>query len=225
LDIRFDAAGVTFGARQALEPLSLSLTQARIGIVGLNGSGKSTAAKLIAGLLQPTTGKVFLNGLDTVADAKTLSGKTGYIFQNPANQIIMPIVGEDMEFGLRNRKMDKAARLTAVSQTLDQLGIAHLEKRRAHELSGGELQLAALAAVLVTGPDLIILDEPTNQLDLKNRRMVEATIAGLSQQLIVISHDLDLLNGFDRVLVFHEGRLVEDGAPVHAIARYREIAA
>ena len=79
--------------------------------------------------------------------------------------------------------------------------------------------------MLVTGPDLIILDEPTNQLDLKNRRMVEATIAGLSQQLIVISHDLDLLNGFDRVLVFHEGRLVEDGAPAHAIARYREIAA
>lgn len=225
MDIRFDAAGVTFGARQALEPLSLSLTQARIGIVGLNGSGKSTAAKLIAGLLQPTTGKVFLNGLDTVADAKTLSGKTGYIFQNPANQIIMPIVGEDMEFGLRNRKMDKAARLAAVAKTLDQLGIAHLEKRRAHELSGGELQLAALAAVLVTGPDLIILDEPTNQLDLKNRRMVEATIAGLSQQLIVISHDLDLLNGFDRVLVFHEGRLAEDGEPARAIARYRELAA
>ena len=225
MDIRFDAASVTFGARQALEPLSLSLAQARIGIVGLNGSGKSTAAKLVAGLLQPTAGKVCLNGLDTVADAKALSGKTGYIFQNPANQIIMPIVGEDMEFGLRNRKMDKAARRAAVSQTLDQLGIAHLEKRRAHELSGGELQLAALAAVLVTGPDLIILDEPTNQLDLKNRRMVEATIAGLSQQLIVISHDLDLLNGFDRVLVFHEGRLVEDGEPVHAIARYREIAA
>ena len=225
MDIRFDAASVKFGARQALEPLSLSLTQARIGIVGLNGSGKSTAAKLIAGLLQPTTGKVSLNGLDTVTDAKALSGKTGFIFQNPANQIIMPIVGEDMEFGLRNRKMDKAARLAAVSKTLDQLGIAHLEKRRAHELSGGELQLAALAAVLVTGPDLIILDEPTNQLDLKNRRMVETTIAGLSQQLIVISHDLDLLNGFDRVLVFHEGRLIEDGEPAHAIARYREIAA
>lgn len=225
VDIRFEGAGVTFGAHTALEPLSLAMSERRIGVIGLNGSGKSTAARLVAGLLQPSQGKIMLDGRDTVADARALSGKTGYIFQNPANQIIMPIVGEDMEFGLRNRGMDKAARLAAVSATLAGLGIAHLEKRRAHELSGGELQLAALAAVLVTGPDLVVLDEPTNQLDLKNRRIVENTIAGLSQQLIVISHDLELVAGFDRVLVFHEGRLAADAAPAEAIARYREIAA
>lgn len=224
MDIRFDSAGVDFGQRTALQPLTLSLAERRIGVIGLNGSGKSTFARLINGLTVPTRGSVALDGLDTVKDAKALAGRTGYIFQNPANQIIMPVVAEDMEFGLRNRGLDKAARAAAVSRTLESLGAAHLASRRAHELSGGELQLAALAAVLVTGPDLIILDEPTNQLDLKNRRVVESTMAGLSQQLIVISHDLALLDGFERVLLFHEGRLEADAEPAAAIARYLEIA-
>lgn len=224
VDIRFEAAGVDFGGRTVLEPLTLSLSQRRIGVIGLNGSGKSTFARLITGLLSPTRGTVALDGLDTVKDAGALSGRTGYIFQNPANQIIMPVVAEDMEFGLKGRGMDKAARAAAVSRTLESLGVSHLASRRAHELSGGELQLAALAAVLVTGPDTIILDEPTNQLDLKNRRVVEQTMAGLSQQLVVISHDLPLLDGFDRVLLFHEGRLAADAPPAEAIARYLEIA-
>lgn len=224
MDIRFEAASVDFGSRTVLHPLTLSLGERRIGVIGLNGSGKSTFARLITGLLNPTRGTVSLDGLDTVKDANALSGRTGYIFQNPANQIIMPIVSEDMEFGLKGRGLDKAAREAAVSQTLESLGVSHLAPRRAHELSGGELQLAALAAVLVTGPDTIILDEPTNQLDLRNRRVVEQTMAGLSQQLIVISHDLALLDGFDRVLLFHEGRLAADAPSAAAIARYLEVA-
>ena len=224
MNIRFDAAGVDFGSRTVLEPLTLSLSEQRIGVIGLNGSGKSTFARLITGLVNPTRGTVSLDGQDTVKDAKALAGRTGYIFQNPANQIIMPVVAEDMEFGLKGRGLDKAARDALISQTLEGLGVSHLATRRAHELSGGELQLAALAAVLVTGPDTIILDEPTNQLDLKNRRVVEKTMAGLAQQLIVISHDLALLDGFDRVLLFHEGRLAADAPPREAITRYMEMA-
>lgn len=225
MDIRFEEAGAAFGGRTALHPLSLSLSERRIGVIGLNGSGKSTFARLVTGLAQPSQGRVMLNGLDTVKDAKALAGRSGYIFQNPANQIIMPIVAEDMEFGLRGKGMDKAARQCAVSETLAGLGISHLETRRAHELSGGELQLAALAAVLVTGPDLIIMDEPTNQLDLKNRALIERTVAGLPEQVLVITHDLALLEGFDRVLVFHEGRLAADDRPAEAIRAYRGIAA
>lgn len=224
MDIRFEGASVTFGHRPALQPLTLSLCEQRIGVIGLNGSGKSTFARLVTGLAAPSEGRVTLNGLDTVKDAKTLAGRTGYIFQNPANQIIMPIVSEDMEFGLRNRGLDKAARTAAVTATLEGLGAAHLASRRAHELSGGELQLAALAAVLVTGPDLIILDEPTNQLDLRNRRVVEKTITSLTQQTIVITHDLALVEGYERVLVFHEGRLAADATPAAAVTRYLEIA-
>ena len=220
MEIRFDAAGVAFEGRQALQPLSLTLTERRIGVIGLNGSGKTTFARLINGLNKPSEGKVAVNGLDTVTDAKAVLQTVGFIFQNPQNQIILPIVRDDVAFGLKRLGLGKAETEARVKAVLARLGISHLEERRAHELSGGELQLAALAALLVTEPHILILDEPTNQLDLKNRTVVEKTMATLSQSLIVITHDLPLLEGFDRVLVFHGGALIADAAPEEAVAQY-----
>ncbi|MBB4400469.1 MULTISPECIES: energy-coupling factor ABC transporter ATP-binding protein [Rhizobium/Agrobacterium group] len=220
MEIRFDAAGVAFEGRQALQPLSLTLTERRIGVIGLNGSGKTTFARLINGLNKPSEGKVAVNGLDTVRDAKAVLQTVGFIFQNPQNQIILPIVRDDVAFGLKRLGLGKAETEARVKAVLARLGISHLEERRAHELSGGELQLAALAALLVTAPHILILDEPTNQLDLKNRAVVEKTMATLSQSLIVITHDLPLLEGFDRVLVFHDGALIADAAPDEAVAQY-----
>jgi len=200
------------------------LTERRIGVIGLNGSGKTTFARLINGLTKPTRGKVSVNGLDTVKDARAVLQAVGFIFQNPQNQIILPIIRDDVAFGLKRLGIGKTETETRVKAVLARLGIAHLEERRAHELSGGELQLAALAALLVTEPQILILDEPTNQLDLKNRATVEKTMAALSQALVVITHDLPLLSGFDRVLVFHEGELVADANPEEAVARYLEVA-
>lgn len=225
LDIRFDNAGVDFGTRAALLPLSLTLSEKRIGVIGLNGSGKTTFARLINGLTKPTTGRVTVEGLDTLSDAKAVLGKVGYIFQSPQNQIILPIIRDDIAFGLKARGRGKADIETAVDSILDRFGVRHLAERRAHELSGGELQMAALCSVLVTGPDILILDEPTNQLDLKNRALVQKTIAGLPESVIVISHDLPLVEDFDRVLLFDQGRLVVDAPPAEAITRYRELAA
>jgi biotin transport system ATP-binding protein len=224
LEIRFDSAGVAFEGRQALQPLSLTLTERRIGVIGLNGSGKTTFARLVNGLTKPTEGKVSVNGLDTVKDAKAVLQTVGFIFQNPQNQIILPIIRDDVAFGLKRLGLNKMETETRVKAVLARLGISHLEERRAHELSGGELQLSALAALLVTEPQVLILDEPTNQLDLKNRAIVEKTMAALSQALVVITHDLPLLAGFDRVLVFHEGALVADADPEEAVARYLEVA-
>ena len=224
MEIRFDAAGVVFEGRQVLQPLSLTLTERRIGVIGLNGSGKTTFARLINGLNKPSEGKVSVNGLDTVSDARAILQMVGFIFQNPQNQIILPIVRDDVAFGLKRLGLGKAETENRVKVVLARLGIAQLEDRRAHELSGGELQLAALAALLVTEPQILILDEPTNQLDLKNRAVVEITMAALSQALIVITHDLPLLRGFDRVLVFHEGALIADAAPEEAVACYLEVA-
>lgn len=224
MEIRFNAAGVAFEGRQALQPLSVTLTERRIGVIGLNGSGKTTFARLINGLNKPSEGKVSVNGLDTVSDAKAVLQAVGFIFQNPQNQIILPIIRDDVAFGLKRLGLRRAETDARVKAVLARLGIAHLEERRAHEISGGELQLAALAALLVTEPQLLILDEPTNQLDLKNRATVEKTMAALSQALIVITHDLPLVAGFDRVLVFHEGALVADAAPGEAVARYLEVA-
>lgn len=224
LDIRFDNAGVNFGTRTALYPLNLTLQEKRVGIIGLNGSGKTTFARLINGLAKPTTGRVVVDGLDTANDAASVLGKVGYIFQSPQNQIILPIVRDDIAFGLKARGLDKVQIEAAVDGILERFGVSHLGARRAHELSGGELQMAALCSVLVTGPDILILDEPTNQLDLKNRALVQRTIAALPENVIVISHDLPLVEDFDRVLLFDQGRLVVDAPAAETIARYKEMA-
>jgi biotin transport system ATP-binding protein len=224
LDIRFENAGVNYGKRTALFPLNLTLQERRIGVIGLNGSGKTTFARLINGLVKPTTGRVAVDGLDTVGDAAKVLGKVGYIFQSPQNQIILPIVRDDIAFGLKARGYDKAQIDAAVEGILSRFGVGHLGARRAHELSGGELQMAALCSVLVTGPDILILDEPTNQLDLRNRALVQKTMMGLPESVIVISHDLPLLEGFERVLLFDQGRLVVDASAEEAITRYREMA-
>ncbi|TCR93472.1 biotin transport system ATP-binding protein [Rhizobium sp. BK376] len=224
LNIRFEEAGVSFDARIALHPLTLTLSERRIGIIGLNGSGKTTFARLVNGLAKPSTGRVTVNGLDTIADAKEVLGTVGYIFQSPQNQIILPIVRDDIAFGLKSRGLGKVAIEAAVDAILSRFGVQHLAGRRAHELSGGELQMAALCSVLVTGPDILILDEPTNQLDLRNRTRVQETMAGLPENLIVISHDLPLIEEFERVLLFHDGHLVGDGRPAEIIAQYKEIA-
>ncbi len=220
MKIEFTEAGVTHEGRTALHPLTLTLTGRRVGVIGLNGSGKTTFARLINGLTQPTTGTVAVNGRDTVSETQAVMADAGFVFQSPQNQIILPILQDDIELGLKARGVAKAEIAERAQEALGRLGIAHLARRRAHELSGGELQLAALAAVLATRPSLVILDEPTNQLDLKNRRRVADTIAALDEDVIIISHDLSILGGFDRVLLFHEGRLAGDGAPEDVIARY-----
>ncbi|NTF06633.1 energy-coupling factor ABC transporter ATP-binding protein [Agrobacterium rubi] len=224
MDIRFQDAGVVFDGRAAVEPLTLTLTERRIGIIGLNGSGKTTFARMINGLTKPTSGHVSINGLDTVKDASEVLKDVGFIFQNPQNQIILPIIRDDVAFGLKNKGLKKAAVDAAVDAILQRFDIVHLAKRRAHELSGGELQLSALAALTITKPKILIMDEPTNQLDLKNRALVERTMAGLEQSLIVITHDLPLLESFDRVLLFHQGKLHSDASPTEAINAYRTLA-
>lgn len=221
MHIEFHEAGVSFEGRTALHPLTLTLKEHRVGVIGLNGSGKTTFARLINGLTQPTTGHVSVNDRDTVKDAQTVMAEAGFVFQVPQNQIILPILKDDIELGLQARGTPKADCGPKALAALSRLGIEHLAARRAHELSGGELQLAALAAVLATAPSLVIMDEPTNQLDLKNRAIVTRAIATLDEDVIIISHDLDLILEFERVLLFDGGRLIEDGAPEIVIDRYR----
>lgn len=221
----FDQAQASFDQRVVLEPLSLRLTERRIGIIGLNGSGKTTFSRLINGLALPSAGRVITNGHDTAKHAARARAEVGYIFQNPANQIVLPLVREDIALGLHARRLSKADTDLAVSAALERVGIGHLLERRAHELSGGEVQLAALAAVLATAPDIVIMDEPTNQLDLRNRNLVERTIHALDENVIVVTHDLALVADFPRVLLFHEGRLAHDGPAAETIGQYLKLAA
>ncbi len=219
--IEFKNIFVERDGRQALADLSLSLSERRIGVIGPNGSGKSTFIRLINGLLIPKTGQICVDGLDTRKDVEKIRRKVGFVFQNPDNQIVFPIVSEDIEFGLKRRVPEPTLRLQRAQEALDQLGVLHLQARLIHTLSGGERQLVALAGVLATQPEILVFDEPTTQLDLRLRNRFEQHLASLTQAAVIVSHDLALMGTMDRVLVLKDGRLAFDGAPDAATAWYR----
>ncbi|MCK9509864.1 MAG: energy-coupling factor ABC transporter ATP-binding protein [Pigmentiphaga sp.] len=219
--IELDGVGVEREGRPVLAGLDLSLTERRIGIVGANGSGKSTLLRLFNGLAIPSAGRLRVDGLDPVTQARQVRRRVGFVFQNPDLQIVMPLVSEDLAFGLRNLgapRQDVGPRIDAV---LRQLGIEALASRHCHALSGGEKQLVALAAVLVMEPAILVFDEPTTLLDLRHRLRLGRCLAELPQAAIVASHDLDWLAGFDRILVLEAGRVVLDDAPAVALPWYR----
>lgn len=216
------AYGAGGSARVVLEDVDVSMTEHRIGVIGANGSGKSTFARMVNGLVVPTHGAVSVDGLDTKRQGAAVRRKVGFCFTDPDAQIIMPTVQEDVAFGLRKQE-DRGAASGVVTRTLRQFGLDTHADHPSHLLSGGQKQMLALASVLVTAPDVLVLDEPTTLLDLRNTRAVTEVIAGLPQQVLLVTHDLEQLDGFDRVLVFHEARLVHDGPPPAAVAHYRRL--
>ncbi|ABC22132.1 ABC transporter protein [Rhodospirillum rubrum F11] len=218
--IEIAAVHQRFDTFEALRGIDLMLTERRIGIVGGNGSGKSTFARLLNGLLVPTEGKVLVDGLDTARSGKAVRRKVGFVFQNPDNQIVFPVVEEDVAFGLKGLKLPKAERDALVDQVLDRFGLGALRAHSSHALSGGQKQLLALAGVLITQPDCVVFDEPTTLLDLRNARKVAGVIRDLEQSAIVVTHDLGLLADFDRVIVFENGKVSIDDRPGPALARY-----
>jgi biotin transport system ATP-binding protein len=210
-------------ARRVLTDVSVRLTERRVGVVGANGSGKSTFARLLNGLVLPSSGTVEVAGLDTRARGREVRRRVGFCFTDPDAQIVMPTVAEDIAFGLRRRGLARGeveAKVTAALSTYRLHGHAD---HPAHLLSGGQKQLLALASVLVTEPELLVMDEPTTLLDLRNARLIAEVVATLEQQVVLVTHHLELLEGFDRVLVFDEGRLVCDDVPSAAVAHYREL--
>ena len=215
--ISFSQVTVEKRDRRILHDISVDLHEQRIGIIGRNGSGKSTFARLFNGLEKPSSGSVTFAGL---TGTKDLRGKVGFVFQNPDNQIVYPIVGEDLAFGLKNLKLPKAVIEERTAEILARFELKHLKDRFTHQLSGGERQMIALAGVLVMQPRMIVLDEPTTLLDLWNKRKLMRTIATLSEHIVLVSHDLDILRDFDRVIHFEEGRIVGDGDPSIVINDY-----
>lgn len=220
--IVFSEVSVVREGRLGLDRLSLGLEEARIGIVGLNGSGKSTLLKCIIGLVTPTAGTVTVDGRDAIREARAVRATTGFLFQNPDNQIVLPVVAEDLAFGLKNHGFAKAEIADRVAAALARLDVGHLAGRRIHELSGGEKQLVALAGVLAIEPKTVLFDEPTSQLDLKNRNHFRDVLQALPEQAIVVAHDLELLADFPRVVMIEAGRVARDGPAAEVLAHYRE---
>ena len=238
------------GEVQVLAPTTLTLAEHRIALIGANGSGKSSLARLLNGLVLPTSGSVRVRAetrstlpaagstsppehrwLDTARDGAAVRRQVGFVFTNPATQLVMPTVIEDVALSLRRQHPRKADRLAAAHAALARFGLEHLADRSVHTLSGGQQQLLAIASVLAVEPAILIVDEPTTLLDLRNSRRISELLLGLPQQLIVATHDLELAARCDRVLVIADGRVVRDSAsaahapaasPGAVVAWYRE---
>lgn len=223
--IEFSSVSVAFDDTVVLEDINLTLTEQRIGIIGQNGGGKSTLTRLINGLGEPSEGTVTVDQMDVAKQGKKVREKVGFVFSDAENQIVMPNVRDDVAFSLRRFKLPKHERLARVDATLERFGLAEFAERSPHTLSGGQKQLLALAAVMVIDPILIIADEPTTLLDLRNRDRIKREFARLEQQLIVVTHDLDFLRDFDRVICIDNHRIAADGRPAEVIDFYQDLMA
>ncbi|ADK29050.1 energy-coupling factor ABC transporter ATP-binding protein [Corynebacterium pseudotuberculosis] len=219
-NIFLDNVSVTYGELPVLDSITLSLQEHRIGIIGANGGGKSTLVRLINGLSDPSSGTVIVDGLDVATHGKSVRRKVGFVFSDAENQIIMPTVKDDIAFSLRRLALDKETRRKRIAAVLARFGLESHAEHSPHLLSSGQKQLLALASVLVIEPEILIMDEPTTLLDLRNRAHIKNIIEGLDQQVIAVTHDLDLLSNFDRVLCVHDRKILFDGPPESVISQY-----
>ncbi|MFF1254178.1 energy-coupling factor ABC transporter ATP-binding protein [Pseudarthrobacter sp. NPDC058329] len=206
-----------------LDAINLEFNERRIGVIGANGSGKSTLLRLVNGLVQPTAGTVSVDGDDTVRAVRKVRRNVGFVFTDPLSQLVMPTGREDVELSLRRSIKNGTERRHAAEAALERLGLLRLADQSIYELSGGERQLMALAAVLAVEPSVLVLDEPSTLLDLRNRELLRRTVSGLNQQIIMSTHDLDLALEMDRVLVIEQGKVAFDGGPAEAVAAYRTL--
>ncbi len=218
--IRFEGVSHAYGDRTVLRDVTLSLPEPRVGVIGANGSGKSTLARMINGLVLPDDGRVEVNGLDTARAGRDVRRQVGFIFADPDTQIVMPTVAEDVAFSLRRHRVSREETARRVTAVLERFGLDGHADHPAHLLSSGQKQLLALASVLVTEPKVLICDEPTTLLDLRNADEVHRLIGALDQQVVMVTHQLAMVAEWERVLVVDEGRIVADGPGAESVPRY-----
>lgn len=209
--------------RRLLGPLDLRIGERRVTVIGANGSGKSTLLRLLNGLVQPTSGTVSVGGRDTRSEGAAVRRRVAFAFTDPLSQLVMPTGREDVELSLRRTHRDRKARRAVAEQALDRFGLLPLADQSIYDLSGGERQLMALAAVLATEPDLLVLDEPSTLLDLRNTILLRRLLGELPQSVVMATHDLDLAQEAERTLVVDHGAIVFDGRPAEAVAHYRRL--
>jgi biotin transport system ATP-binding protein len=214
------SVATTDGDLVILEPTSVRLTEQRVALIGANGSGKSTLARLVNGLVAPTSGRVVVDGLDVAREGTAVRRRVGFCFTDPSAQLVMPTCVEDVELSLRRLKLGGKERRQQALAVLERFGLADRADVSVHSLSGGQRQLLALAGVLATEPSIVVADEPTTLLDLANTRRVAEALFALDQQLVLVTHDLDLAARCDRALVVEDARVRFDGPADAAVADY-----
>lgn len=221
--IALDRVSVQLDGRPVLHDISVELTAPKIAVIGANGSGKSTFARLLNGLVAPHSGTVSVHGLDTVRERAAVRRLVGFVFTNPDAQILMPTPAEDLALSLRG--LPKAEVSERVRETLEMHGLGEHAEVPASSLSGGQKQMLALASVLIAGPRVIVADEPTTLLDLRNSRRIGSLLLAQQAQVVVVTHDLELAVRCDTALLFEDGRIVASGSPSSVIEAYRRACA
>lgn len=219
------APGEGWGTRTLLDDITLDLRERRIAFIGSNGSGKSTLLRLLNGLVSASEGRVLVDGIDPATDGRGVRRRVGFVFTDPLSQLVMPTPLEDVELSLRRTITDRTQRRDTARALLASRGLDHVAEQSIYDLSGGERQLAALTAVLAVEPKILVADEPTTLLDLRNRLALRRVFAELDQQIIMATHDLDLAADADRVLVVDGGRILADGAPAETVDHYARMMA
>jgi len=222
--IALDDIRVRLGEVDALLDVTLGLDTRTVAVVGENGSGKSTFARLLAGLLAPASGRIRVLGLDPARQAAELRRRVAVVFSNPDAQIVMPTVAEDVAFSLRPERLPRDEQRRRVDAALDRFGLTALRDRSAHDLSGGQKQLLALAGAFVREPDLVVADEPTAYLDARNARRVAAHLLDEgTHRLVLVTHDLALAERCDTAVLFAAGRVEAVGRPADVVAEYERV--
>ena len=214
----------------ALDGVDLSIRQGSFtAILGHNGSGKSTLAKHMNAVLLPGGGKVWVDGMDTLAEAALLEirRRVGMVFQNPDNQIVANVVEEDVAFAPENLGVPPEEIRRRVDDALKAVGMYDYREHAPHLLSGGQKQRVAIAGVIAMRPRCIVLDEPTAMLDPIGRRDVLRTVKELNRErgvtVVLITHHMDEAAQADRLIVMAKGRVVADGAPKAVFSQVEEL--
>ena len=228
--IRRDEDEQIEGVDRAIDGLSLDIEEGSfVAILGHNGSGKSTFAKQVNGILVPTEGTVLISGMDTRDEGHIwdIRKTAGMVFQNPDNQIIGNIVEEDVGFGPENLGVPTEEIWKRVDESLEAVGMTAYRLKSPNKLSGGQKQRVAIAGVMAMKPQCIILDEPTAMLDPNGRREVIRTVHELNRRekitVLLITHYMEEVVDADRVIVMDGGKMVMDGTPREIFSRVREL--
>ncbi len=218
------------GGTRVLKDVSLNVEKGEfLAVLGHNGSGKSTLAKHLNAILVPDTGKVLIEGLDTLDPGRIydIRQKVGMVFQNPDNQLVATIVEEVVAFAPENLGVPQAEIRSRVDYALDAVDMSLYKKHAPHMLSGGQKQRIAVAGILAMKPDVLVLDEATAMLDPQGRREIMKTVKKLNKEekmtVVMITHFMEEAVEADRVIVMDHGKKIMEGTPKEVFSQVEKL--
>lgn len=218
--IQFENVSLSLNARKLLNAVTLGIQEQRVGVIGRNGSGKTSFARLLCGLLAPSSGRVRVNGNDLFKHRAAALKTVGILFQNPDHQIIFPTVLEELSFGLTQQGQRKAEAMQNATKILQQFDRLDWAERTIATLSQGQRHLVCLLSVLAMAPPLLVLDEPFAGLDLPTKTYLQNLLYRLDQSVLHITHDLQALGEYERVIWLEKGQVAGDGLPKDIIPAF-----